>query len=263
MIEDMKKNDTSLRIVSWNVNGIRAVHRKGALNTMINELMPDIVCFQETKAQEGQCEVDLPEYTEYWNSAVKKGYSGTAIFTKVKPLSVVKDIPEKYVKQYGLERDTYGDPNTEGRVYTPNSKSGLERLSLRADIWDKMYVSYMSDLQKIKPVIFCGDLNAAHTEDDLHHPEANEYSAGFTKEERRGIDAILKAGFFDTFRHFTQGKGFYTWWSNFSAARERNVGWRIDYFFMSNSMKERLVSAEIHAMIFGSDHCPVSIKVNI
>ena len=264
-----------MRIVSWNVNGIRAVHNKGLVEPMIDALKPDILCLQETKASEAQSEVDLPDYEEYWNSAQKKGYSGTAIFTKVKPLSVALDFPETIVKQFTL-RDGYGDFNTEGRiiaiefepfylvdVYTPNSKGDLSRLPMRHEHWDPAFLTYCKELEKHKPVIFCGDLNVAHTEDDLANPKENEGEHGFTVEERGGIDKIIKAGFSDTFRIFTKGKGFYTWWTPWRAARERNIGWRIDYFFVSKSIVSRVTSAKIHSEILGSDHCPISIDIDV
>ena len=265
-----------MRIVSWNVNGLRAVHRKDLFLPAIKALKPDILCLQETKAEKGQAEIDLPEYEEFWNSATKKGYSGTAIFTKHKPLRVLIGFPEDIVKKFKLVADKFGDPNAEGRViaaefkdfyvlnvYTPNSKPDLARLNLRYTAWDPAFLAYAKQLEKKKPVIFCGDLNVAHTPDDLTHPEANEGDHGFTKEEREGVDTIVAGGFVDTFRLFTKGKEHYTWWSNFSNARARNVGWRIDYFFVSNALTTRIKSAKIHADIFGSDHCPVSIELKI
>ena len=263
-----------MKLVSWNVNGIRAVHRKGLFVPMVEQLKPDILCLQETKAQEHQSEVDLLAYEEYWNSATKKGYSGTAIFSKTKPLSVAFGFPEKLVKRYDL-CDKYGDLNTEGRVimaeykdffvvncYTPNSKPDLSRLSMRHKNWDPAFLSYCDSLQKKKPVIFCGDLNVAHTEDDLTNPKQNEGDHGFTKEEREGIDTIIEKDFVDTFRMFKKGNGTYTWWSNFGNARSRNVGWRIDYFFASKKIQKHIQKASIHADILGSDHCPVSLELD-
>ncbi len=264
-----------MRIVSWNVNGIRAVHRKGEFLPFIEKLEPDIICLQETKAEQGQAVIDLSGYTEYWNSAIKKGYSGTAIFTKEKPLSVINGFPTPILKKYKLDKDSYGDPNKEGRViaaefkdfyvvnaYTPNAKPDLSRLSLRHKQWDPAFLEYCKHLEKKKSVIFCGDLNVAHTEDDLANPEANRGEHGFTDEEREGIDEILAEGFIDTFRHFTpEGKGHYTWWSAFSGARSRNTGWRIDYIFISPKLRSRLKSATIHSDVYGSDHCPVSIEI--
>jgi exodeoxyribonuclease-3 len=266
-------------IISWNVNGIRAAHKKGLFLPFIEKYKPDILFLQETKAEEHQSEVDLPEYEEYWNSAEKKGYSGTAIFTKEKPLSVINGMPEKIIKKYGLKADGYGDPNKEGRViaaefkdfyavsvYTPNAKDDLSRIPLRYKQWDPAFLEYMKELEnpstgsgRGKPVIFGGDLNVAHTPDDLANPKQNEGKKGFTREERSGIDAIIKAGFVDTFRIYTQGKGHYTWWSHFAHARERNVGWRIDYLFVSPTLRSKAKEASILPQVMGSDHCPVKL----
>lgn len=260
-----------MRIVSWNVNGIRAVDKKGLFLPFLSEINPDIVCLQETKAEQHQSTVDLPEYEEYWNSAEKKGYSGTAIFTKELPKSVMLGIPEDICKKYDLQ-DQYGDLTKEGRViaadmgelyvvtvYTPNAKDDLGRLSMRHKHWDPAFLEYMVRLDKEKPVVFCGDLNVAHTPDDLARPKENVGVKGFTNEEREGVDNIVKAGFVDTFRLFTEGNGHYTWWSHFNKARERNVGWRIDYVFVSKRLASKVKKAEIHPAILGSDHCPVSI----
>ncbi|MCE9548890.1 exodeoxyribonuclease III [Candidatus Nomurabacteria bacterium] len=263
-----------MKIISWNVNGIRAVHKKGLFVSFIKKYKPDILCLQETKAEQHQSEVDLPDYLEYWNSAVKKGYSGTAIFTKKKPISVALGIPEKIAKKYGLINDGYGDPNTEGRVitlefkdfyvvsvYTPNAKDDLSRLTLRHKHWDPAFLTYIKELEKKKAVIFGGDLNVAHMPDDLARPEANEGIKGFTDEEREGIQKIIDAGFVDTFRMFTEGNGHYSWWSHFANARARNVGWRIDYIFVSNKLKKKIKSAKILPEVLGSDHCPVMIEI--
>ena len=264
-----------MKIISWNVNGIRAVHKKGLFLPFLQKYQPDILCVQETKAEQHQSEVDLPEYTEYWNSAVKKGYSGTAIFTKVKPLSVALNFPDSIHKKYHLA-DKYGDPNAEGRitvlefkkfymvsVYTPNSKDDLTRIPLRHKAWDPAFLEYMVILEKQKPVIFCGDLNVAHTPDDLARPKENMGKKGFTTEEREGIDNVIGAGFVDTFRMFTQGNDHYTWWSNFGGARARNIGWRIDYFFVSAKLKSKVKKALIHADVMGSDHCPVEVEIEM
>ncbi|MBI3888367.1 exodeoxyribonuclease III [Candidatus Nomurabacteria bacterium] len=263
-----------MRIISWNVNGIRAVHKKGLFVPFIEKYKPDILCLQETKAQQHQHEVELKEYTEYWNSAERPGYSGTAIFTKEKPLAVVLGMPEKIIKKYGLVEDKYGNPNTEGRVvaleykkfyivtvYTPNAKDDLSRIPLRHKQWDPAFLQYMKDLEKIKPVIFCGDLNVAHTPDDLARPKENEGNKGFTTEEREGIQNIIDSGFVDTFRIFTKGNGHYTWWSHFANARARNVGWRIDYIFVSKNLEKKVKKAEILDKVLGSDHCPVMIEI--
>ena len=263
----------SMRIISWNINGIRSLHKKGLLLPFIAKYQPDILCLQETKAMQNQSEVDLPQYEEYWNSAKRKGYSGTAIFTKEKPLSVVLGIPPDIGNKYKLV-DSYGDPNEEGRViaaeykdfyvvnvYTPNAKDDLSRIPLRHLGWDPAFFSYVKELEKKNPVIFCGDLNVAHTEDDLARPKANIGKKGFIKEEREGIDNIIAAGFTDTFRIFTKGPGHYSWWSHFANARARNIGWRIDYIFVSKRLEKKVKKALILPEVIGSDHCPVMIEI--
>lgn len=263
-----------MRIVSWNVNGIRAVYKKGDFDLMIKKLKPDVLCLQETKAEESQSPVDLPEYEEFWSSAKKKGYSGTAIFTKQGPEDILFGMPEDLVEEFGLADDGYGNPNEEGRiiaadmgdfyvvsVYTPNAKDDLSRLALRHTHWDPAFLAYMKRLEAEKPVIFCGDLNVAHTPDDLARPKENEGVKGFTKEEREGIQAFVDAGFADTFRLFTQGNGHYSWWAHWANARDRNIGWRIDYIFVSKRLVPKVKKAEIHSEVFGSDHCPVSITL--
>lgn len=261
-----------MKIISWNVNGIRAVVKKGVFVPFIEKYQPDILCLQETKAEKGQAITDLPEYTEYWNSATKKGYSGTAIFTKIKPISVTNGLSESIIKKYALKADDYGDPNSEGRVitaefegfylvtvYTPNAKEDLSRIPLRHKQWDPAFLGYCQSLEKKKPVIFCGDLNVAYTEDDLARPKENEGLKGFTKEEREGFQNFIDHGFIDSFRLFNKGNGFYTWWSHWANARERNVGWRIDYILTSKKLKEKIKSADILPDVMGSDHCPVEI----
>lgn len=263
-----------MKIYSWNVNGIRAVIKKELFVPFIKAHQPDILCLQETKAEQGQAEIDLPDYHEYWNSAEKKGYSGTAIFSKVKPLSVINGFVDGIAEKHGLTADSYGDPAKEGRVisaefddfyvvtvYTPNSKGDLSRLGLRDKQWDPAFLEHCKELEKNKPVIFCGDLNVAHTEDDLANPKPNIGKHGFTNEERAGFDKILAAGFVDTFRMFTQGNGHYSWWTHWANARARNVGWRIDYFLVSDALKKQVKKSEIHADVMGSDHCPVSITL--
>lgn len=263
-----------MKLYSWNVNGIRAVVNKGEFAKFMTEHQPDILCLQETKAMQGQAQIDLPEYTEYWNSASKAGYSGTAIFSKIPAIRTVSNFPPEIASQFQL-RDTYGDTNTEGRVlaaefddywvvsvYTPNSKGKLERLGLRTEQWDKAFLAYMKELEKQKPVIFCGDLNVAHKEIDLARPDDNHKSHGFTDEERAGFDAFVDAGFIDTFRLFNTDGDNYTWWTAWSNARARNVGWRIDYVVASESIADRLVGAAIHPDQMGSDHCPVSIEIS-
>ena len=264
-----------MKIYSWNVNGIRAVINKGAFQEFVAKHQPDVLCLQETKAQQGQAEIDLPDYQEFWSSAEKKGYSGTAIFTKIKPIKVVNGLPEDIVKKYKVEGDTYGDANKEGRVitaefdkfylvtvYTINTKDDLSRLELR-QAWDKAFIDYCQTLEKTKPVVFCGDLNVAHTENDLARPKENVGKRGFTNEERAGFQAMVDHGFVDTFRLFTKGNGHYSWWTHWANARARNVGWRIDYFLVSNALKSKIKTAEIHASAMGSDHCPISITLDV
>jgi exodeoxyribonuclease-3 len=263
-----------MKLISWNVNGIRAVHKKELFIPFVKKHQPDVLCLQETKAEQGQSPVDLPEYEEFWSSAEKKGYSGTAIFTKIKPKTVALGLPEDIAKKYKLINDGYGDPTKEGRivaielpkfwvvtVYTPNAKDDLSRVQLRHKQWDPAFLMYMQRLEESKPVIFCGDLNVAHTPDDLARPKENEGLKGYTKEEREGIQAYVDAGFVDTFRLFTKGNGHYTWWSHFANARERNVGWRIDYFFVSNKLSKKVIKAEILPEAMGSDHCPTLLEI--
>ncbi|MDO8518266.1 MAG: exodeoxyribonuclease III [bacterium] len=280
-----------MKFISWNINGIRSVHKKDLFVPFVEQYKPDVICLQETKAEQHESAVDLPDYKEYWNSAQKKGYSGTAIFvktnsntekiTKDSPLSVRLGLPEEICKKYKLREDSYGDPNTEGRViaaeftdffvvsvYTPNSKEDLSRLTLRHKHWDPAFLEYMKELEKDlpdgkagKPVIFCGDLNVAHTADDLANPKQNEGKHGYTTEEREGIDAMVKAGFVDTFRLFTEGNGHYTWWTHWANARARNVGWRIDYFFVSHVLKSKVKSSKILPDVLGSDHCPILLEI--
>jgi exodeoxyribonuclease-3 len=264
-----------MKLFSWNVNGIRAVYKKGDFQRFLQTYDPDIICLQETKAQREQVEIDLGEYEEYWSSAEKKGYSGTAIFTKIAPEAVFYGLPAHIVEQYNLT-DSYGDATTEGRittlefehyyistVYTPNAKDDLSRIPMR-QAWDPAYVAYMCELEAQKPVIFCGDFNVAHTELDLARPKENVGKKGFTKEERSGFDAMTAAGFVDSFRSTHPGEsGHYTWWSHFGNARERNVGWRIDYVMVSNKLMSQLKHARIHPEAYGSDHCPVSIDITL
>ena len=264
-----------MKLYSWNVNGIRAVLTKGALQDFIKKHDPDVLCLQETKAERGQVEIDLPQYHEHFYSAVKKGYSGTAIFSRVKPIRYIDSLPDDIIEKFGVTGDTYGDPNAEGRViaaefdeywvvtvYTPNSKRDLSRLQLRHDSWDKAFLAYISQLETIKPVLFCGDFNAAHTEIDLARPKDNAKSAGFTPEEREGFDNILRAGFVDVFRRDNPDRtGAYTWWTHWGNARANNVGWRIDYWLASTRIADRVTNPQIHPDVMGSDHCPVSIEI--
>lgn len=261
-----------MKIYSWNVNGIRAVLKRGDLQRFMVEHDPDILCLQETKANREQVDIDLPDYHEYWNSAEKKGYSGTAIFSKEEPIEVFHGIPKDIATKYQLT-DDYGDTTKEGRVltlefegffvstvYTPNAKDDLSRIPMRQN-WDPAYLEYMKRLAEQKTVIFCGDLNVAHTELDLARPKENKGKKGFTQEEREGIDKVIASEFVDTFRQFHKDGGHYTWWSHFGGARERNVGWRIDYVFVSRALIPLLKYARIHRDVLGSDHCPVSIEI--
>lgn len=251
-----------LKLVSWNVNGLRACMNKGFMDTF-NDLDADVFCLQETKMQPHQLQLDLPGYYQYWNSADKKGYSGTAIFTKQKPIS----------ESYGLGIDEH---DREGRVitlefekyymvcvYTPNSKRELERLDYRM-VWEDDFRAYVTKLNEQKPVVICGDLNVAHTEIDLKNPKTNRRSAGFTDEERNKLTELLAAGFTDSFRYLYPDKtGIYSWWSYMRKARENNAGWRIDYFIVSNSLQNKIKQAGIHNEYFGSDHCPVSLQLDL
>lgn len=249
-----------MKFISWNVNGLRACINKGFLE-FFQEADSDIFCLQETKLQEGQIHLDLEGYQQYWNYAVKKGYSGTAVFTRRNPLSV----------QYGLGRPEH---DREGRVlnlefddfylvnvYTPNSQRGLARLEYRME-WEDVFREYLTELDSKKPVIICGDLNVAHKEIDIKNPASNRKNAGFTDEERAKMTELLDQGFIDSFRHFyPDKKDAYSWWSYFSNARERNIGWRIDYFLVSDRLKESLSDAAILSEIMGSDHCPVTLEL--
>ena len=265
-----------MKLFSWNVNGIRAVINKGEFAKFIKQYDPDIICLQETKAKQGQAEIDLSQYEEFWNSADKAGYSGTAIFSKTKPLSVIYGFAETLAKKYDLTSDGYGDPTHEGRVisaefdecwvvtvYTPNSKGDLSRLELRHSKWDPAFLAHVKELEKTKPVLFCGDLNVAHQEIDLANPKPNIGKHGFTDEERAGFQAFLDAGFVDTFRAAYPDKTeAYSWWTHWANARARNVGWRIDYWLASHSIADRVSNPQIHPEQMGSDHCPVSIEID-
>ena len=261
-----------MKIFNWNVNGIRAVINKGEFQKFISEHQPDVLCLQETKAKQGQAEIDLPGYTEIWSSAAKPGYAGTAIFTKLKVVSSASNIPPDIASEFKLS-DKYGDLNDEGRVttvelddffvvsvYTPNTKGDLSRLKIRAEGWDPAFLKYILSLEKKKPVIFTGDLNVAHQEIDLAHPKPNRGKHGFTDEERAGFNKFIDAGFVDSFRSLHPGqKDAYTWWTHWANARAKNVGWRIDYIMISPKLK--FSGADIHPNQMGSDHCPVSIEI--
>ena len=248
------------KMISWNVNGLRAAVTKG-FKEKFEELDADIFCLQETKLQEGQIDLEFPGYKSYWNYAEKKGYSGTAIFTKEEPLSVALGIGieehDKEGRVITLEFEDYYFIT----VYTPNSQNELARLPYRMK-WEDDFKNYMKELESNKPVIVCGDLNVAHKEIDLKNPKTNRKNAGFTDEERNKMTALLKDGFIDTFRYFyPEEEGIYSWWSYRFKARDKNAGWRIDYFLVSESLKDRLVDAKIHTDIMGSDHCPVELDI--
>jgi len=250
-----------MKLISWNVNGLRAVLKKNFLEFLDAE-KPDVLCLQEIKCTSDQVEQLWPAaYTTYWNSAEKKGYSGTAIFTKERPLKVTPHVGiVEHDKEGRVLTAEYADFFLVN-VYTPNSKRELERLPYR-QVWDKDFLAYLKKLEKKNPVIFCGDLNVAHMEIDLANPKANVRNHGFTIEERNGFGAFVSAGFVDTFREFEKGGGHYSWWSPMSGARSRNVGWRIDYFLLSQSLRPRLKKSYILPKVLGSDHCPVGIEID-
>lgn len=248
-----------MRLISWNVNGIRAAIRKGFLD-FLAQYDPDILCIQETKARPEDVDWDPSGYHQYWNSAEKKGYSGTLILSKKKALSTAAGMGIAEHDNEGRVLTAEYDRFFLVNVYTPNSKRGLERLDYRVE-WDKAFLKYCKKLEKKKPVIFCGDLNVAHKEIDLTYPKANVKNHGFTPEERKGFDNIVKQGFIDTFRLFCQEPNHYTWWSQMHKARDRNIGWRIDYFCVSESLKPKLKRAAILPEVMGSDHCPVLLEL--
>ena len=249
-----------MKLISWNVNGIRACVNKG-FEEFFRKIDADIFCIQETKCQPGQIDLEFEGYTSYWNSAEKKGYSGTAIFTKKKPMQVQYGIGieehDKEGRVITLEYENFYMVN----VYTPNSKRELERLDYR-QIWEDEIRKYLLDLNTKKPVIMCGDLNVAHQEIDLKNPKTNRGNAGFTDEEREKMTALLRAGFIDSYRYlYPEKEGAYSWWSYMGRAREKNVGWRIDYFIVSESIKDKIKEATIYPEVMGSDHCPVGLEI--
>lgn len=249
------------KLISWNVNGFRAILGKNFME-FFSEIDADIFCLQETKMQEGQVDVSLPGYHQFYNSAVKKGYSGTAIFTKEAPLKVTKGIGIEEHDQEGRVLTAYYPQFILVNVYTPNAQDELKRLDYRVQ-WETAFRAYLVELAKEKPVFICGDLNVAHKEIDLKNPKTNRFSPGFSDEERAEMTKLLEAGFIDTFRHFYPDvEQRYSWWSYRGGARSRNVGWRIDYFVASQSAKDALLSAEIHDQILGSDHCPVELCID-
>ena len=249
-----------MKLISWNVNGLRACVTKGFMD-FFAEADADIFCIQESKLQEGQIQLELPGYYQYWNYAGKKGYSGTAVFTRQEPLSVSYGIGiEEHDQEGRVITLEFGDFYLV-TVYTPNSQNELARLSYRME-WEDAFLAYLKKLEEKKPVIFCGDLNVAHREIDLKNPKTNRKNAGFTDEERACFTRVLESGFIDTFRYFYPDKeGIYSWWSYRFRAREKNAGWRIDYFIVSPSLKDKLENAAIHTEIMGSDHCPVELDI--
>lgn len=250
------------KFISWNVNGIRAAVTKGFLD-FFKEIDADIFCIQESKVQEGQIELDLLGYYDYWNYAEKKGYSGVAIFTKEKPLSVTYGMGiEEHDKEGRVITAEYNDYYLI-TCYTPNSKRELTRLSYRME-WEDAFLNYIKKLDDKKPVIFCGDLNVAHKEIDLKNPKTNRKNAGFTDEEREKMSIVLSSGFTDSFRYkYPDKTDMYSWWSYMGGARAKNIGWRIDYFIVSDKLKEKITDAKIHANVLGSDHCPVEVDMDI
>ena len=251
-----------MKLISWNVNGLRACVQKGFLD-FFREIDADIFCIQESKLQEGQISLELEGYCQYWNYAVKKGYSGTAIFTRVEPISAAYGIGIEEHDQEGRVITLEFESFYVVTVYTPNSQSELARLDYRMR-WEEAFLSYLKELEKKKPVIFCGDLNVAHKEIDLKNPKTNRKNAGFTDEERNKFSLLLEQGFVDTFRYFyPDQEGIYSWWSYRFQARKKNAGWRIDYFCVSDCLKEKLKDAKIHTGIPGSDHCPVELDIEL
>lgn len=251
-----------MKLISWNVNGLRACVEKGFLD-FFKEADADFFCIQESKLQEGQIQLDLPGYHQYWNYALKKGYSGTAIFAKHEPVSVMlgigKEEHDKEGRVVTLEYDNFYLVT----VYTPNSQDGLKRLDYRME-WEEDFLAFLKELERGKPVIFCGDLNVAHKEIDLKNPKTNRKNAGFTDEERNCMTRLLENGFTDTFRHFyPEEEGCYSWWSYRFQARAKNAGWRIDYFIVSDILKGKLKGASIYKEIYGSDHCPVGLDIDL
>lgn len=250
-----------MKLISWNVNGIRACVNKGFID-FFNKIDADIFCIQETKCQKGQIELEFEGYESYWNSAEKKGYSGTAIFTKIKPLTIKYGIGKEEHDKEGRVITLKFDKFYMVNIYTPNSKRELERLDYRM-IWEDEIKKYLLHLNKIKPVIMCGDLNVAHKEIDLKNPKTNRHNAGFTDEERNKMTELLDAGFTDSFRYkYPDKENEYSWWSYMGRAREKNVGWRIDYFIVSNDIAKKIKDATIHQEVYGSDHCPVELIID-
>ena len=250
-----------MKMISWNVNGLRACVGKGFLD-YFQSVDADIFCIQESKLQEGQIDLDLPGYHQYWNYAVKKGYSGTAIFTRQEPVSVTYGLGIEEHDQEGRVITLEFESFYMITVYTPNSQNELKRLDYRMT-WEDAFLQYLKELEKTKPVVVCGDLNVAHQEIDLKNPKTNRKNAGFTDEERGKFSALMDAGFVDSFRYLYPEQVTYSWWSYRFHAREKNAGWRIDYFLTSGSLRDKIEDAKIHTEILGSDHCPVELDINI
>jgi exodeoxyribonuclease III len=252
-----------MKIVSWNVNGIRSIAGKGFYE-FVAQTDPDIICLQETKASPEQIDLNLPEYPfRYWDVAEKKGYSGTAVFSKIEPRSFTAGISHEEHTKEGRICTVEFDDFYLVNVYVPNSQRELLRLEYRTQRWDRDFLAYLKELERSKPVVFCGDLNVAHTEIDLTNPKSNQRNAGFTIEERTSFDKVLAAGFVDTFRHFTKEGGHYTWWSYMGRAREKNIGWRIDYFCVSADLIDRVTKSYILPHVMGSDHAPVVLEADL
>jgi exodeoxyribonuclease-3 len=251
-----------VKLVSWNVNGLRACLKKG-FTDFVASSEADVICLQEVRALPDQVEMDLPEgWSMFWNPALKRGYSGTAILTPHQPLAVYPGMGEAELDTEGRVLTAEFEEFFVVTVYTPNVQRELTRLDFRQNRWDPTFLKFVRKLEKKKPVIFCGDLNVSHKEIDLANPKPNRGNAGFTDEERAGFDKVLAAGFIDTFREFETGGGHYTWWSNRKGVRERNIGWRLDYSLISGALRPRLVSAGILSQVFGSDHCPITVVVD-
>ena len=251
-----------MRLASWNVNGLRACVKKGFMD-VFTELDADAFCVQETKLQEGQIELDMPEYEDFWDYAVRKGYSGTAVFTRIKPVSVKSGLDDEEFNQEGRVVTVEYDGFYLVNCYTPNSQQELKRLDYRMK-WEEYFLEYLKKLDEKKPVILCGDLNVAHKEIDLKNPKTNRKNAGFSDEEREKMTVLLENGFTDSYRYlYPDTEGVYTWWSYRFNARKNNAGWRIDYFIVSDRIKDRINEFEVHSEMFGSDHCPVVLDIDI
>jgi exodeoxyribonuclease-3 len=254
------REPTSMRIISWNVNGLRSALQKGLLD-YVAQAAPDVLCLQEVRAMPHQVALAVDGYRPYWNPAERRGYSGTLMLSRVEPLSVARELGQPTHDGEGrviaLEFPDFFLVN----VYTPNARRDLARLDYRTREWDVAFLAHLKALERSKPVVCCGDLNVAHQEIDLANPKANQNNAGFTPQERAGFDNLLGAGFIDTFREFTREGGHYTWWSQMGRAREKNIGWRLDYFLISPALRPRLRRSVIHPQVLGSDHCPIEMEL--